>query len=246
MDRAGDQLLAGAALAGDQHRRGGAGDLRDERLELLHRRVAADDLVAIVRPLELGAKERDLALERPPLERAASERQQLFLLERLREVVERAELHGGHRGPHGLDGGDQDDLDPFVDRLDALEHFDPVHAGQSDVEQHEVDLGSAGHIERPRAVRDVEHVVVIFENQPERLSDAGVVVNDQDDRARHPRTLAPIAAASGRVRSLVPRFSSRSPRGLAFSASDRRWCSRAAAYSFSSPPLSQSARSCGH
>jgi hypothetical protein len=33
---------------------------------------------------------------------------------------------------------------------------------------------------------------VIFENQPERLPNAGVVIDNEDDGARHSRTLAPI------------------------------------------------------
>ena len=47
----------------------------------------------------------------------------------------------------GLDGGDQHDLELLVDGLDALEHLDAVHAGQPDVEQHEVDLAGADDVE---------------------------------------------------------------------------------------------------
>jgi hypothetical protein len=35
---------------------------------------------------------------------------------------------------------------------------------------------------------------VVFENQPERLPDAGIVVDDEDDGARHAGTLASIPA----------------------------------------------------
>jgi hypothetical protein len=36
---------------------------------------------------------------------------------------------------------------------------------------------------------------VVLEDQPKRLPDAGVVIYDEDDGARHAGTLAPIPAA---------------------------------------------------
>jgi hypothetical protein len=157
--------------------------------------VLADDLVEIMPPGQLGAEERNLALERPSFERPAREGQELVLLEGLGQVIEGAELHGRHGSPHRLHGRDEDYLDPFVERLDALEHFDPVHPGHPDVEQYEVHLGSTDDIERARAVRNVDHVVVVLEDQPERLPDSGVVVNDENRGPRHSRTLAPIPSA---------------------------------------------------
>jgi hypothetical protein len=106
-----------------------SGHLRDERVELVHRRMPADDFVEIVRPRQLGAKHFDLPLERAPFERPARQREELVLLERLGQIVEGAELHGRDRGPHRLHGGDQDYLDTFVDGFDALKHLDAVHPG---------------------------------------------------------------------------------------------------------------------
>src|SRR5947207_3429363 len=79
--------------------------------------------------------------------KAPDERVQMVLLEGLGEVVEGAELHGGHGRAHGLHGGDEDHLHRLVDGLDALEDLDAVHAGQADVEQHQVDLRGAQHVE---------------------------------------------------------------------------------------------------
>ena len=114
MDGPRDELFAGAALAGDEHRRRRARDLRDEPVELFHRGVLADDLVEIMPPGQLGAEERDLALERPPFERPTREGQELVLLEGLGQVIEGAELHGRHGRSHRLHGRDEDHLDPFV------------------------------------------------------------------------------------------------------------------------------------
>ena len=86
------------------------------------------------------------------LERPARERQELVLLEGLGQVVERAELHGGHGGPDRLHRRDQDHLDALVDGLDPLEDLDPVHAGQPDVEQHEVHRRGPDDFERAGTV----------------------------------------------------------------------------------------------
>ena len=43
VQRGGDQLLAGAALAGDEHRGGRVGDLVDDLVDVLHLRRLADD-----------------------------------------------------------------------------------------------------------------------------------------------------------------------------------------------------------
>src|SRR2546430_7634583 len=98
VDRACDELLTGAALPRDQHRRGRRRDLRDHPTKLLHRRVLAHDLLGLLGARQLGAQEGHLALERALLERATDELEELILLERLREIVERPELHRGHRG----------------------------------------------------------------------------------------------------------------------------------------------------
>ena len=188
-----DQLLAGSALAGDQDGGRRPGDLRDQAVELLDRGMPTDDLVEVVRARQLGAQECDLALERPALEGASRKRQELVLLEGLGQIVEGAELHGGHCGAHGLHGGDEDHLDALVERLDALEHLDTVHPGQSDVEQDEVDRGGPDDVERAGAVGHVDDFVVVLEDQPKRLPNAWVVIDDEDDGARHARTLAPIS-----------------------------------------------------
>src|SRR5262245_17381743 len=129
VDSARHQLLASTALAGDQHGRRRRGDLRDQTVQLLDRGMPADDLVEIVGACQLGAQERDLTFEGAALEGAARERQELVLLERLGQVVEGAELHGGDRRAYGLHGGHEDHFDALVDGLDALEHLDAVHAG---------------------------------------------------------------------------------------------------------------------
>src|SRR2546430_16198724 len=65
-------------------------------------RSLAHHLIGLLGAGELRAQEGHLALERALLERAANELEELVLLEGLRQVIERPELHRGHGGAHRL------------------------------------------------------------------------------------------------------------------------------------------------
>ena len=65
MDRLGDQFLAGAALAGDQHRRVGRRDAADQLEDAQQPRVAADQIAEVVARIQLVARQRPLALIGP-------------------------------------------------------------------------------------------------------------------------------------------------------------------------------------
>src|SRR5262249_24123520 len=62
VDRAGDELLAGAALAGDQHRHVRARDARDELEDATHRLARGDDAVHLGRRRIAAAQCRELPL----------------------------------------------------------------------------------------------------------------------------------------------------------------------------------------
>ena len=147
VDGARDQLLARAALAGDQHGRGRAGHLGDHPVDLLHlgvlaRRARRSRGAARARRAGIRPRARASACRAP-----ADQREQLVLVERLGDVVEGAQLHRLDRGADGLHRGHQDDLQPLVDRLDPLEDLDAVHPGQADVEQDQVHVGTAHDVE---------------------------------------------------------------------------------------------------
>ena len=149
VDRPRDELLPRPALPRDQHGERVPRDRADQLVELLHQRVLADQLVEVALPRQLRPEVDHLAVEGAPLERAADQGQDLVLVERLGHVVERAELHGGHRGADGLDGGHQDHLDVLVDRLDPLQDLDAVHARQPHVQEDEVHRASPGRARGP-------------------------------------------------------------------------------------------------
>src|SRR6185503_4544457 len=179
---AGEELLAGAALPRDQHGGAGARDLRHQAVQPSHLDGLPDHLVEILAPGQLGPQEDDLALERALLEGAANDGQDLLLVERLGEVIERAQLHGRHRGADSLDRGDQDHVELVVEGLDALQDLQPVHAGETDVQKHQIHLVGAHDVEGLGAVRDVENLVLVLQDQAKGFPQSGVVVHHQDGR----------------------------------------------------------------
>ena len=90
MDRAREQLLAGAALADDQHGRIRGRDAIDHREQLAHQRRLADHLAEAARALDLAAQPADLARERAVLDRAIDDRADRRAVGVLVEHVERA------------------------------------------------------------------------------------------------------------------------------------------------------------
>ena len=102
VDGAGDQLLAGAGLAGDQRRALGLRDQAGGAHRLLHQAAAADDAVVVEVLVALGEQVAVLAAQALVLDRPLDHHHQLVDLERLLQVVERAELH---RRQRALDGG---------------------------------------------------------------------------------------------------------------------------------------------
>ena len=94
----GDQLLAGARLAGQQDRAGGPRDRLDQLEHGEHRVAAADDVRELVRQAERPLEQHVLLPQLALLELLAHLHLQLVDVERLAQVVAGAE-------PHRLDGG---------------------------------------------------------------------------------------------------------------------------------------------
>jgi hypothetical protein len=100
-----DELLARARLARDEHRRGGVGHLLQDRVDLLHRRVGADDLVApLAEALELHVAGAQVARA----QRLGDDVADLRQVEGLGDEVEGPAAHRLHRGVDGAVGGDHD------------------------------------------------------------------------------------------------------------------------------------------
>jgi hypothetical protein len=139
VDGARHQLLARAALAGDEHRESLVGDSADGFVHLLHVRTGADDSFARLilvrrRPHNHGR----LAHQADDLQRLAEHAVQFMQVERFEQVIVRPL-------PHRLDGrigrpghGDQDDRDAGVDLAELPQDVQAGLVGQAQVEQNNV------------------------------------------------------------------------------------------------------------
>jgi hypothetical protein len=139
VDRARDQLLAGAALAGDQHRRGRAGDPADQSEDLLHGLGPRDDVLEAVLALDLALQPRDLSPQRALGQRLVDQEQELLDLERLGDVVVGAELDRLDRGLDRAERGDHDDVRRVGQGADVADQIEAVEVGHPQVGDHQID-----------------------------------------------------------------------------------------------------------
>ena len=103
-----DQLLARAALAGDQHRRGRRGRHLDQAIDRLHGRAGSHQLPDAPDLLDPLAQQRDFAHGLRPLDRLRHQRLQPGDVDRLGQEVVGAFLHRGHGGVHASLPAQQD------------------------------------------------------------------------------------------------------------------------------------------
>ena len=146
-----DQLLAGAALARDQHRALGVRDPLDHAEHASDRVALADDAVEFVAAPELAMQLAVLLLQPPVLDR---------LLDQRPDDVERLALEGLLEVPEGaglerLDGVSRrvvprhhDAGQVGLDLVDLTHQLQAVQARHLDVAQDEVDAGRGDEVER--------------------------------------------------------------------------------------------------
>ena len=177
VDRPGDELLAGAALALDEdgfRRRGHAADLL---AQTLHRRARTDHLGRLRAGLPRGGR---FAHQAAVPDGLADQRFNLVGAERLLDVVERAVAHRlDRRGDRGV-GRHHHDLRPVTPPLeldDQLQAGHPrhLHVGDNAIERHAGDP-----LEGLRPARAAAHFVTgALEDVGDRFSGLLVVVDHQ-------------------------------------------------------------------
>jgi hypothetical protein len=216
VDGAGDQLLAGAALAGDEHRRRRAGDAADQREDLAHRLAAGDDVGEAVGLLDLALEAGDLAAQAALAQRLAGDQQELLDLEGLGDVVVGAQLDGADRGLDGAERRDHHHVRRLGERHDVADEVEAVEVGHPQVGDDQVDRLGAHHLEADLAARRrPDHVAGVGELLGEEVAHRVVVLDHQDGRARpvgrghHPRVLARSVAHQQGARHLRSRMSAR-------------------------------------
>ena len=179
MDGAGDELLARAALAVDEHRGVGRGDLEDLLPEVLDEGVVADDLVALLRLLlEVLAFPAEARL----LEGVADADQDPLPVEGLLQEVEGPQLGRLDRRLDGALARDHDDLGDERPLAELGQDLETAPAGHLDVEEDEVDPDRLPqHLQAVLARPRLEELVaLVLEDHLQRLADPLLVVDDQD------------------------------------------------------------------
>jgi hypothetical protein len=147
------QLLAGAALAGDQHGAIHLGEAGEPLLQLPYRAAVADDAVGRRGLAHLGFEPCHFLGESPLVERIAHAEQELLVLERLADEIEGAQLDGLDGGREGAEGGHQDDLDLGLLLLDHPEQIHPGHRIHPQVRDDQIEAALAQPPDRPRPLR---------------------------------------------------------------------------------------------
>jgi hypothetical protein len=186
VDRARDELLAGAALAVDQNGRLGVGHFVHHVKHLLHLFALTDDGAKVGALLELLLQEHVLRAHTLHVERVADHHLDLVVLGVLNEVVEGALIDG-------LDGrllrrvrGHDDDRHGRIQAADLLQHFHPVHPRHFDVGQDHVELARRDFFHRllPGA-HGGDVVAFLSQHDGKELAHALLVIDHQNAFSSH-------------------------------------------------------------
>src|SRR3989441_475256 len=185
VERVGDELLAGPALADDQHVGVGVRDRRDRFQDALDPGRLPEDLAVGGAIGEAAPQVGVLDDEPPVVERAPHETEELIRIERLLEDMERpgpfGRLHGlAHRAVRG----DHDHLERGVAPPELPREVETVAVREHQV--HDRGLGLAlreGGERVPRAPGRVHRVALALEREPEPVGDRLLVVDDEDRAA---------------------------------------------------------------
>ena len=188
MDGGGDQLLAGATLALDQHGRVGDGHLADDLLHALHGARGADQLVDGQLLTEARPQRVDFAAQEAALHQSLHEVLELVQDQGLGEIVVGPFLQRlDGRRDRGIARHDHD-LDRLVVSLELLEQLESAHVGHPDVGDGGVEHLGAHDGERVgRGVRRGHLIAPRREGFLEEQQDRVLVVDDQDASGFHHR-----------------------------------------------------------
>ena len=207
VEGAGDDLLADAALAGDEDARVRGPGPPDLLAQARHRGALAEERLLLLQPLplprDLAGEDVPLAGEAAPLERLLERQEDPLERERLLEEVVGAALHGLDGRLHRAVPRDHEDGQVVAARADLVEDGEAVDVGEPDVEEERRGRGAA-RLGEPREDRrpvlELLHAVpLVAEDLRERPPDAGRVVADEHRHAPRPGALT-VSSARGASR----------------------------------------------
>ena len=184
VERAGDELLAGARFAANEHRRVALRDLLDDVEHVPQPGARSDDLVEVVDVLLGPAQVLEVVLDAPQLERLLDLDLHLLDLERLLHVVEGPDLHRLDGGVHRAERRHQDDGRRRVQRARRAEDVHAVAPAHLEVAQHDVEVAVVQPLDGGVAVRGFLDFVFGFREAPGEPAPEGVVIVG-DENATH-------------------------------------------------------------
>ena len=171
---AGQQFLARAALAGQQHPRIGAGDHVGLRQLVFHQLIARDDVGA---PILIDMR------EARHFERFLHVIEQVLLVHRLGEKAEGAALRRVHGIGNGAMRGENDDPQARPAALQLLEQADAVHLVHAQIRDHQVRPETHAGGQRGGGAFDrFDFVVLGAQADGQQAQQSGVIVDHQDAR----------------------------------------------------------------
>ena len=182
VDRSRDDFLAGAALAGDEHRDRRRRDADDLLVDAPHRRRAAPERAEVALALERRFEVAGGGLQRRRLGHPRQHALELLQAHRLDEVVGGAEAKRLDRGVEAGVAGDQHQLG-VGQLLDVAEQLHAAAVGQHQVEQDDVGL-----LQRHLAPRIAQRSgggdgeALVGDQHRHRFRGVGVVVDEQGVR----------------------------------------------------------------
>ena len=202
----GDDFLARAALALQEHGGAAVGDLGDEVKNLEHRLAFADDVFEVVALLE-GALELDVFFfSAAPAHGGANVGEKLFVVPGFLDEIGGAGLHGAHRIFHRAVGGDHDHRQAGFVGANFGQNFHAVAAGQSEVEQDQVERMFADALQAGFAgARGFYREAFHLQQGLQRLANLGLIVNDEHGAGQAGRSVHQVARDHGGVRHILPR-----------------------------------------
>ena len=187
VQRARDQLLAGAGLAGDERGAHVRRQPADHAEQLLHHRAAADHAAELEAPRDVALHGEQAA---PALEVLAHASEQLLEpgeVERLAQIVHRPELDRFDRGVDRGEAGHQHRLAVGIDVADGADDIEPADVRHAQIDHRDVgaprlQLGdrlaparARDHVESgpaPEPGHEVENPLLVVDNH-ERWAMAG-------------------------------------------------------------------------
>ena len=148
-------------------------------------RRAPDDVLEADAAGHLLAQPGHLGAQRLLGQRLVDHQHQLLDLERLGDVVERAQLHRPDGGVDRAEGGDGDDVGRGLHLAHLAQQIQTVQVGHLHVRDHQVDAALLDPLDAgPAAAGDLDPEALVLQLLAQVVAHGRVVVDHQDHRAR--------------------------------------------------------------